>query len=71
MMDNYDYFKEDDRRREEQLEAKPICACCGEHIQSEDMWNIDGWYCEDCKDIYLSNIRKNVCIWAEEQRGIW
>lgn len=71
MIDNYDYFKIFDRQQAEQLARLPICACCGEPIQSENMYNIDGWYCEDCKDVFLANISKNVEDWVYEQKGGW
>lgn len=35
------------------------------------MFNIDGWYCEDCKDLYLENICKNVEDWMYQQKGAW
>ena len=60
LKDNYDYFKEYDRAQEDRLRQLPVCACCGEPIQSEEMFNIDGWYCEDCKDLYREDICKNV-----------
>lgn len=71
MIDNYDLFKQHDREREERLQNLPTCACCGEPIQSEEMFNIDGWYCEDCKDLYLENICKNVEDWVYQQKGAW
>lgn len=33
------------------LEKRPVCACCGEHIQDETAVFIDNeWICNDCID---------------------
>ena len=53
----YDRYERDSERK---LSRRPVCACCGEYIQGEYMWDIDGYYCEECKDIYLANIRREV-----------
>jgi RNA polymerase-binding transcription factor DksA len=34
---------------DERLERYPICECCGERIQDEKLYYIDGrFYCEEC-----------------------
>ena len=49
MMDNYDLWREHEARQERQLRSRPVCACCGEHIQSEALWDFDGvLYCDEC-----------------------
>lgn len=53
------------------LRRLPVCIVCGERIQSEYMYKIDGWYCEDCKDEWLEESRKNVDDWVEEQSERW
>lgn len=31
---------------------RPICERCGEHIQDEELWNINGkLYCQECAEI--------------------
>lgn len=31
------------------LSDRPICQCCGEHIQDESAVYLDGkWYCDKC-----------------------
>lgn len=38
-----------DRYQQERLSRYPICKECGEHIQDEKMFIIDGrYYCPDC-----------------------
>lgn len=71
LKDNYDFFKDYDREQAEYEARLPRCACCGEPIQDEEMYNIDGWYCEGCKDLYLEDICKNVADWMDEQKGGW
>ena len=38
--------------QERRLARRPICERCGEHIQSENLWDIDGTlYCPECAKI--------------------
>lgn len=38
-----------DKEQEEWLESRPVCKCCGEHIQTEFYYELpDGLWCEDC-----------------------
>ena len=40
---------------EDELERRPKCSCCGEHIQTETAIEMDGQlYCEDCE---FDNVR--------------
>lgn len=71
LKDNYDFFKDYDREQAEWLASRPICASCGEPIQDEYAWPLDGLYCEECKDTYLENIKVNVDDFVDEQRGEW
>lgn len=42
-----------DAHQTKQLEQLPACADCGEHIQTEEAYYIDGvLICEDCIDSY-------------------
>ena len=35
--------------QEEKLNKRPCCNYCGDHIQEEYGYYLDGeWYCEDC-----------------------
>ena len=45
-------------RQEEELNRLPKCSCCGEPIQSEYCYDIDGLYCEKCFE-----------EWVEERRN--
>ena len=53
--DNYELFQQHDAEQEELLEQCPVCICCGEHIQDEFYYDIDGdTYCDRClKDTFL------------------
>jgi formylmethanofuran dehydrogenase subunit E len=42
-------FERHDAQQEEELQKLPICCECGEPIQSDYLYEIDGeLYCEDC-----------------------
>ena len=41
-----------DMERERRRARRPICERCGEHIQEENLWDIDGTlYCPECAKI--------------------
>lgn len=41
-----------DAEQERRLARLPICERCGERIQSENLWDIDGTlYCPECAKI--------------------
>ena len=47
--DNYDAFVQHDTEQEKQLDRLPECEYCGEHIQDEYAYCIEGtWICERC-----------------------
>lgn len=47
--DNYDQWTAHEAEQEKLLEKLPVCRCCGEHIQDDHYFYIDGViYCEDC-----------------------
>lgn len=49
--DNYDLFLAHERQQEAELAKLPVCCGCGNPIQSEDLWDIDGsLYCESCME---------------------
>lgn len=55
--DNYDRFKEHDAEQQAWLKKRPICGECGEHIQEEYCYEINGEYiCEHCME---ENFRKS------------
>lgn len=44
-------FDRYDREQAERLKRLPVCRCCDNPIQSEDLWDIDGsLYCESCME---------------------
>ena len=46
-------FEEHDREEQEWLERRPICDICGEHIQDEHFYIIEGDYiCPECLEGY-------------------
>lgn len=49
MPDNYDRFEQYDRRQQYRLSLRPVCVICGEHIQSEYCFQLEGGLiCESC-----------------------
>jgi formylmethanofuran dehydrogenase subunit E len=51
--DNYDIWEAHDIEMERRRARRPVCECCGEHIQGDTAYLIHGdWYCEDCMDNY-------------------
>lgn len=46
-----------DTDQHKQLEQLPVCEDCGEHIQDETAFYINGeWICEDCMDSYRREV---------------
>ena len=57
MEDAYSQWDHRERKREAWLRKRPVCCYCGEHIQSEYFYLINGEpICEDCLE---SELRKN------------
>lgn len=51
--DNYDQWEAHDREQAERLKRLPVCVDCGEPIQDETAFFINGeWVCERCINIY-------------------
>lgn len=49
MIDNYKAWEYAERERERQLLQLPVCEECGERIQDEDYYDVDGEIlCEKC-----------------------
>lgn len=47
-------FDRYDRQQEEWLNSLPVCDCCGEPIQDEYCYEINGdLICEDCLDMHF------------------
>lgn len=47
-------FDRYDRQQEELLNSLPVCDCCGEPIQDEYCYEINGdLICEDCLDMHF------------------
>lgn len=47
--DNYDIWQRQDDERERQLEKRPECADCGQHVQADHYYLInDEVICPDC-----------------------
>lgn len=61
VMDNIDYYMEHEVYQENQykrwLETRPICEKCGEPIEDEFGYQINGeWYHEDCIDVFYKKV---------------
>lgn len=47
--DNYSQWEDHERKAEAWLAKRPVCYECGEHIQDEDCWELNGeLICTDC-----------------------
>lgn len=47
-------FDRYDRQQEEWLNSLPVCDCCGEPIQDDFCYEINGdLICEDCLDMHF------------------
>jgi len=51
MMPDRNDFEQRDLEQERWLERRPVCVCCGEHIQEDSAVQIQGsFYCDNCLD---------------------
>lgn len=49
--DYYDKWSEYNQQKEEELKKRPVCDCCGDHIQEEYCYVInDDYICESCME---------------------
>lgn len=61
--DNYDQFESRERKQEAQLRKRPICSHCGEPIQDERLFDINGeLYHLDCA-------KSEFCKYTEDYEG--
>ena len=52
--DNYDAWKEHETRQYRALRRRPVCEHCGEYIQSDECYEINGeLICPDCMKDFL------------------
>jgi len=50
-------FNRHDAEQNKWLEQRPVCVDCGEHIQDEEAYYINGeWICETCMDSYRREV---------------
>lgn len=57
MPDNYSQWEAREREQEAWLAERPECADCGEHIQEEQAYYINGVFvCKDCMSSYLVDV---------------
>lgn len=51
-------FLNHEKEQEDWLSRRPECADCGEHIQDEHAYYINGeWMCQSCMSTYLVEVR--------------
>ena len=49
MLDNLDLFYQHEREQQRWLDSRPVCTECGEPIQSEYLFDMDGTLiCPEC-----------------------
>lgn len=64
MKDNYGFFCDEEESREEWLNKCPECDICGEKIQDEYLYDIDGMiYCDEC-------LRDKFRKWREDYENV-
>lgn len=52
--DNYSQWENHEQKAEAWLARRPVCCYCGEPIQDEFCYEINGeYYCEDCLDMHF------------------
>lgn len=57
--DNYDLWARHDAEKEAELEKLPECSECGEKIQDEYAYYINGeWICERCMKDYRKEVQE-------------
>ena len=57
MEDNYSQWEHHERRQQQWLEKRPVCCYCDQHIQDEELFDIEGeLYCKQC---LVNNFQKN------------
>lgn len=50
--DNYDFFCEHEARQEEMLSRMPVCDACGDEIQDEHLFEVNGEkFCLECAKV--------------------
>ena len=55
--DNYSQWLDHEQQMERQLAKLPVCADCGNPIQTETAFYINGkWICENCIEIYRREV---------------
>lgn len=58
-MDNYSLWEMHEADQERRLAKLPECADCGEPIQDESAYYINGeWICEDCMESYRRDVNE-------------
>ena len=54
MPDNYSQWEAHERKQEAWRQSRPVCDHCGEHIQDDHCYNINGErLCPDCLNNYF------------------
>lgn len=66
MKDNYDLFVQHEAENAKWLSKRPCCVKCGEPIQEEVAYDIDGLYCRQCVDRWLDDLAVDVEDLIEE-----
>lgn len=59
MRDNLDLFNDYQMEQDERISRLPECSECGEAIQDEEAYYINGeWVCKDCMKDFLRPIER-------------
>ena len=63
MLDNYDLFSMHQAEQDRWLEKRPICDCCGEHIQEDRAFYYnDQYFClyPDCEKALIELVWEDI-----------
>ena len=64
--DNLSIYEDLEYDRETRLEKKPVCDWCGEHIQSDYGYRIDGdLICQNCMDDFIKEAKVDMDLYEE------
>lgn len=56
-MDNYGMWERYQDAMDKRLARRPVCSICGEHVQENTYYNLDGTlYCHECMDSFLVQV---------------
>ena len=63
--DNFSMWEHHQARQDAWVKNRPICACCGEHIQDDECYPIPGYeeliFCPNCMEYEIKRATEDFC----------